>query len=81
MSSYLIGTYPDGDGLAALERIRHSAPATRVLMLTSSNDREVLRAALAAGCDGYVTKSRGITEVLGSHCRDHPRRNAGIKQT
>lgn len=55
---------PDGDGLAALERIRHSAPATRVLMLTSSNDREVLRAALAAGCDGYVTKSRGITEVL-----------------
>ncbi|ORI25482.1 response regulator transcription factor [Rhodococcus sp. 1168] len=55
---------PDGDGLTVLEHIRQVTPETRVLMLTASTDRDVLREALAAGCHGYVTKSRGISEVL-----------------
>lgn len=55
---------PDGDGISGLAGIRASTPGIRVLMLTSATDRSVLCEALEAGCDGYITKSRGITEVL-----------------
>lgn len=44
------------DGLEAARQIAQAAPAVRVVMLTLHDDPEYVRAALAAGARGYVTK-------------------------
>ncbi|HEX3607057.1 MAG TPA: response regulator transcription factor [Candidatus Dormibacteraeota bacterium] len=48
---------PDGPGTAAAARIRAEVPGARVIMLTGSDEPDALRAALAAGCVGYLEKT------------------------
>ncbi|MTD13922.1 response regulator [Nakamurella sp. YIM 132087] len=55
---------PDGSGSGVVGRLRSVAPGVRVLMLTSQADPQTLMSAVGAGCDGFVTKSRGMTDVL-----------------
>lgn len=55
---------PDGTGSDVVGMLRRSAPDVRVLMLTSQATSQTLRTALDSGCDGFVTKSRGMAEVL-----------------
>lgn len=55
---------PDADGVSALSSIKAACPACRVLMLTSYTDPVVLSEALDAGCDGFVTKRNGSSEIL-----------------
>lgn len=60
---------PDGDGLALLPVFRRVAPGAKVIMLCGSANRPLVRAALAAGMDGFISKeaaSREILEALGA---------------
>jgi two-component system, NarL family, response regulator NreC len=55
---------PGGLGLKALEKIRDTAPASRVIVLTMHDDPAYLRTALAMGACGYVVKSAADTELI-----------------
>ena len=55
---------PDGNGVQATERIRTDRPETRVVMVTSYTDEQVLISAIEAGASGYVTKHKVIEEVV-----------------
>ena len=52
------------DGVETLKRLRVIAPQARVLMLTSSDSAEDVARALAAGANGYITKSVRHSEVF-----------------
>jgi DNA-binding NarL/FixJ family response regulator len=55
---------PEVGGLATLERMRKECPAVRVLALTMHDDAAYLKAVVAAGGAGYVTKTADESEVL-----------------
>lgn len=55
---------PDADGTATVHELKRVAPGVRVLMLTSAVERTILHKALESGCDGFVTKRQGTSEVL-----------------
>lgn len=50
-------------GIAAAERIAADTPVTRIMMLTVSENRENLMAALKAGAHGYVLKGVSASEL------------------
>jgi DNA-binding NarL/FixJ family response regulator/anti-sigma regulatory factor (Ser/Thr protein kinase) len=54
-----------GGGLAAARDITLSCPATRVVMLTVSEDEEDVLAAMKAGASGYVLKGSSASELAG----------------
>jgi len=54
---------PEMDGIEALRIIRQKHPTLQVLMLTSSSEESVVRAALQAGAVGYVMKNVSIHEL------------------
>lgn len=54
---------PDGDGVQATIAIRAAVPGTRVVLLTSNADENILVAALDAGASGFVTKHKPAAEV------------------
>ncbi|MDR7274746.1 response regulator transcription factor [Catenuloplanes atrovinosus] len=47
---------PDGDGIEATRRILAARPAARVVMLTMTDDHDVVVKALNAGAAGFVVK-------------------------
>jgi two-component system nitrate/nitrite response regulator NarL len=53
-----------GGGLNAARDITAACPATRVVMLTVSEDEDDLLAAMKAGASGYVLKGAGATELV-----------------
>ncbi len=55
---------PRMDGIAATKEIKDKLPNTRVLILTSNDNREDMLAALAAGADGYGLKDTQTKELL-----------------
>lgn len=55
---------PDADGVSAVASIKTACTTCRVLMLTSYTDPVVLSEAFDAGCDGFVTKRNGASEIL-----------------
>lgn len=55
---------PDLDGVDVIHRLHDAAPGVQVVILTSSNDEEVLLAAIAAGCAGFVSKTSPLDEVI-----------------
>src|SRR5689334_16210959 len=54
---------PGVGGIEATRRIRNALPATKVVMLTVSDDEEDLYAAIRAGANGYLLKEVSIDEV------------------
>lgn len=54
-----------GGGLNAARDITVACPATRVVMLTVSEDEDDILAAMKAGASGYVLKGSGATELAG----------------
>ena len=54
-----------GGGLETARAITAACPATRVVMLTVSEDEDDLLAAMKAGASGYVLKGAGGTELVG----------------
>ena len=55
---------PDGDGIDAALRIRETHPTTRILMLTGTDDERTVVAAIEAGCTGFVTKDKALSELV-----------------
>jgi DNA-binding NarL/FixJ family response regulator len=55
---------PGGSGIAACRAITAQQPTTRVLMLTSFAEDEMLFDAIAAGAAGYVLKQIGSAELV-----------------
>lgn len=53
-----------GGGLSAAREITASSPATRVVMLTVSEDEDDLLAAMKAGASGYVLKGAAASELV-----------------
>lgn len=56
----------DGGGLDATRRIRASTPETRVLLITSFEDDDYLRTAIAAGADGFLLKQASRSLLVDS---------------
>lgn len=55
---------PDGHGVDACRQIKTDLPETRVIVLTSFPNEEVILDAISAGADGYVLKQIGSGELL-----------------
>lgn len=55
---------PGGSGLKACQQIKGQRPETRVIMLTSYPDDEVLFDAISSGADGYVLKQIGSDDLI-----------------
>ncbi len=53
-------------GLAATERLRERAPASRILVLSVHEDAAHLRRVLAAGATGYVLKRAAAEALIGA---------------
>lgn len=51
-------------GVAAIARIRKSAPSTEIVVLTTLDDPALAREALRAGANGYVLKDSPETDLL-----------------
>jgi putative two-component system response regulator len=55
---------PDGDGIAALARIRALVPSAKVVMLTGRTSHEALIRAIDAGCAGFVGKTEPVDKLI-----------------
>ena len=55
---------PGGSGLDACRQIKAERPETRIIILTSFPDDEVLLDAIAAGADGYILKQIGSDDLI-----------------
>lgn len=55
---------PGLNGIEAANRIRQVAPGTIILFLTQNSDKEMVRAALSTGAQGYVLKTDAGRELL-----------------
>jgi DNA-binding NarL/FixJ family response regulator len=55
---------PGGSGLDACQQIKAQRPETRIIILTSYPDDEVLFDAIANGADGYVLKKIGSDDLI-----------------
>jgi len=54
----------DGRGSDVITLVRRDVPSAKVVVLTGSTEPAVVRAAMAAGCDGFVTKDRAADELF-----------------
>jgi two-component system response regulator DevR len=55
---------PGGNGLEACRQIKKRRPSTKIIVLTSFPDDEVLMDAIACGADGYVLKQIGSDDLI-----------------
>jgi DNA-binding NarL/FixJ family response regulator len=55
---------PDGSGVAATREILAALPATKVIMLSSDNNRSLVDEALHAGACGFIWKQGVASELL-----------------
>ena len=55
---------PSLNGLEVANRIRQSTPDARIIFLTQNSDRDVIRAALSTGAEGYVVKANAWAELF-----------------
>ena len=54
---------PDGNGAEATTAVKEVRPEAKVVMLTSFADEDTLVAAIEAGCSGFVTKHKAVSEL------------------
>jgi DNA-binding NarL/FixJ family response regulator len=57
---------PDGDGIAATRDVLATAPAVRVVILTTFEDDDYIFGALAAGASGFLLKRTRPEDLLGA---------------
>lgn len=55
---------PDGNGITTTVNILAARPGTRVLMVTGSDEDNTVVDAIKAGCCGFLTKDRAVTELV-----------------
>jgi len=56
---------PNVDGIAATRLIKQRFPNTKIMMLTTFDDKPNINQALAAGADGYLIKTDKIADIAG----------------
>lgn len=54
----------DGNGTALVEAAEQLCPGAAVLLISGYNDRRAVEAALESGCAGFVSKGRGVDELV-----------------
>ena len=52
------------NGIEAAPRIRRASPHSKIVFVTQENDHDVRAAALATGAEGYLLKSRVVSELI-----------------
>ena len=57
---------PDGTGAEATREIKRRWPSAKVIVLTAVQDDETMLDAVEAGADGYLTKEKAGTDVVGA---------------
>jgi DNA-binding NarL/FixJ family response regulator len=57
---------PDNDGLDTLGRLRQLLPATPVVVLSASEDSNIIRQAIKLGASGYIPKASSRDIVIGA---------------
>lgn len=57
-------TLPDGTGTGAARALCAVRPQTKVVIVTASENHLLLAEAVAAGCSGYVVKTKGLEELV-----------------
>jgi DNA-binding NarL/FixJ family response regulator len=55
---------PDQDGVELASHLKASHPDLMAVMLTASTDDRVMLSAIDAGCSGFLTKDRAVTDVV-----------------
>jgi DNA-binding NarL/FixJ family response regulator len=55
---------PGSAGVQGIMELRRACPAARIAVLTVHNTEEHIRAALAAGADGYIVKDASRSELV-----------------
>jgi DNA-binding NarL/FixJ family response regulator len=55
---------PDEDGVELAAGLKAADPGLMAVMLTASTEDRVLVGAIDAGCSGFLTKDRAVTEVV-----------------
>jgi len=55
---------PSVDGLEAANRICQLAPGAKIIFVTQNSDKDMARAALSKGAQGYVVKTDAASELL-----------------
>jgi two-component system response regulator DevR len=55
---------PDGRGTDLLPALLEASPATRILLVTGSEDDDVLRLAIEGGCAGFLAKGERAASLL-----------------
>lgn len=55
---------PDGTGVEATAAVREVSPATHVLVLSASSERDDVLEAVKAGASGYLVKSASAAELI-----------------
>jgi DNA-binding NarL/FixJ family response regulator len=55
---------PNLNGVEAANRIRQVAPDTKIIFLSQNSDKEIIRAALRTGAQGYVLKMDAGSELF-----------------
>jgi DNA-binding NarL/FixJ family response regulator len=56
---------PGIDGISATKLVKQRYPNTRVMMLTTFDDKPNIQQALSAGADGYLIKTDRISDIAG----------------
>ena len=54
----------ESDAAARVEAVQSSCPDARILVLADLADAGGVTAALSAGCDGFITRDRGLDELV-----------------
>jgi DNA-binding NarL/FixJ family response regulator len=52
------------DGVAVARRLRERRPAVKIIILTTFDDRELIRAAIGAGAKGYLLKDADAAQII-----------------
>lgn len=55
---------PDGNGAAATAAVLQGSPASKVLVLSASSERDDVLEAVKAGASGYLVKSAAVSELI-----------------
>ncbi len=55
---------PGFNGIEAARRIRQDSPGSRIIFLSQTSDKEIMRAALETGAKGFVQKASAARELL-----------------
>ncbi len=55
---------PDGDGIDVAQSIKATQPTTKIVILTSATEDDVLLRAIDVGASGFITKFRAIDDVI-----------------